>query len=64
MEINLYKNDKYIGFWSKDKVFLQRCPECNRENYAPSVMDGCCSWCGYDANKDDMICKEKKCKAS
>jgi len=27
---------------------LIRCPECNRENYAPAVPDAICCWCGFD----------------
>ncbi len=37
----------------KGKVYLQRCPKCDRENWVPAVAHGQCSWCGYDANKDE-----------
>ena len=37
-------------FYSEDgKPYLQRCPECSRENWAPAVATGRCAWCGYVA---------------
>lgn len=45
-----------IGHAWKDKdtglVFMTRCIQCGRENYAPAVASGVCVWCGYDANKN------------
>ena len=35
------------------------CPKCQRENYALNVALGYCTWCGYDANKDYNIHKDK-----
>lgn len=29
------------------KLFMIYCPKCKLENYAPSVADGQCAWCGY-----------------
>ena len=47
-EINVIINDVYIGFRDKDgKLFLQRCPECGKENYAMWVASGQCAWCGW-----------------
>lgn len=43
------------GFVMKDdnnKIALTRCPECHRENYAMNVLTGCCTWCGFDVNKE------------
>lgn len=38
------------GFLTVDmQIGLIRCPECLRENYAPNVTSGFCSWCGFDA---------------
>lgn len=38
----------YVGFRDKDgMLFLQRCPECRRENYAMAVATGQCAWCGW-----------------
>lgn len=37
------------------KIFLQRCHECGRENYAHCVAKGVCAWCEYDANEDKNI---------
>jgi hypothetical protein len=32
---------------------LQKCPqpECGLENYALNVLQGICTWCGFDANE-------------
>jgi len=48
-------NGKPIGFAPLDSnnIRLQRCPKCERENYAPNVMSGICAWCGFDANDHD-----------
>ena len=27
--------------------FVVRCPKCGRENWAPAVASGMCSWCGW-----------------
>ena len=32
-------------------LLLIRCPKCGRENYAPNVVSGICTWCGYDAHE-------------
>ena len=41
------------NFVGKDgKIYLVRCPKCGRENYAPNVSSGICTWCGFDANKE------------
>ena len=34
-----------------DTLLLIRCPKCNKENYAPNVVSGVCTWCGYDAHE-------------
>lgn len=41
------------GFmWQHEgRIYMVRCPKCGRENYAPNVATGICTWCGYDANK-------------
>lgn len=37
-----------IGFRvDTGELFLQRCPECWRENYAMAVASGQCAWCGW-----------------
>lgn len=38
------------NFISNGKVFLVRCPECKKENWAMAVADGVCVWCGFDGN--------------
>ena len=34
-----------------DTLLLIRCPKCGKENYAPNVALGICTWCGYDAHE-------------
>lgn len=34
------------NFISDGKIFLVRCMECKKENYAPAVASGQCAWCG------------------
>lgn len=36
------------------QYFLQRCPSCDRENYAMNVAVGICTWCGYEASDKDI----------
>ena len=43
------------NFKSKGKVYLVRCPKCDRENWLMAVRHGVCCWCGYDANKDEKF---------
>jgi len=54
-EENLYIDNKYIGFKTKDTIYLQYCPNCGKENYAFAVSSGQCVWCGFDANKDEKM---------
>jgi hypothetical protein len=37
-----------------DKLYLQRCPRCEAENYCLMVSTGVCCWCGYRAKVDDI----------
>lgn len=37
------------------KIYLERCPKCQKENYIPAVATGQCAWCGYDATKKDIL---------
>jgi hypothetical protein len=43
-------NNRFIGFKSKIDgcIGLINCPLCGRENYAPAVLSGICTWCGFD----------------
>jgi ribosomal protein L37E len=49
------RKGKGFGFYAErhgEKViYLVRCFKCGKENYAPAVATGKCSWCGFDANK-------------
>lgn len=36
------------------KIAMERCPKCERENYAMAVLSGECAWCGYKATKKDI----------
>ena len=38
------------NFREKDRTFVIRCQKCSKENYAPNVISGFCSWCGEDHN--------------
>jgi len=40
-------------FWVKEEgtLYMERCPKCERENYAPAVASGICAWCGWDVNR-------------
>jgi ribosomal protein L37E len=42
-------------FWveKEGKLYMERCPKCRAENYAPNVASGICTWCGYDANDEE-----------
>lgn len=44
--------EKGFGYKAKDtgKIGLIRCPKCDKENYAPNVATGFCTWCGFNAN--------------
>lgn len=44
--------EKGIEIDSDGTILLIRCPKCGRENYAPNVMSGICTWCGYNAHYD------------
>jgi hypothetical protein len=32
-------------------IGLERCPACNKDNYAHNISHGFCTWCPFDANK-------------
>lgn len=41
-----------VEFYPKDGTILMiRCPKCGKENWAPQVASGVCSWCGYDGRE-------------
>ena len=42
------------------EIHLLRCPQCNRENYILNISAGVCTWCGYNANKDENLKQELK----
>lgn len=35
-------------------IYMQRCPKCAMENWAPAVATGRCAWCGYYATVEDV----------
>lgn len=41
--------------YNNGELILIRCPKCDRENYALNVLTGICTWCGYNAHKDETI---------
>lgn len=40
------------GMYKVTKLLI-RCPECKRENYAPNVASGVCTWCRFDINEGE-----------
>ena len=53
MEEDYIIGKKSYGFYGENgDIYLVRCPECKRENYAMAVSSGTCAWCGWDV-KDD-----------
>lgn len=47
-------------FVEKGKIYLVRCPKCDRENYAMTVATGQCVWCGYKPTLADLEELEKE----
>lgn len=45
-------NGKFIGFkgLKSDRICVERCGSCGKENYAMAVLSGQCCWCGWDPN--------------
>lgn len=43
------------GYQNKDthKIGMLRCPMCDLENYAMNVSSGLCTWCPFNANKNN-----------
>lgn len=43
--------DRYPNFRNDGRFYLVRCfvcePKYGRENWAPTVADGLCAWCGW-----------------
>jgi len=35
------------------KLYVVRCPECKRENYALAVAGGRCCWCGWGESEKE-----------
>ena len=48
-ERDVFCGDLWLGFRpsGEQQLYLQRCPECYRENYAMAVLSGACAWCGW-----------------
>lgn len=38
---------------AKEGLCMQRCPQCELENWIPAVATGKCAWCGYAAKDED-----------
>lgn len=48
--------ERGYGYVQNDgRLFLVKCPkiDCGLSNYAPNVLRGICTWCGFDANKEE-----------
>lgn len=53
--------DKGHGFYGSDnRIWMQRCFKCGKENHALAVSTGKCAWCGFDANDSESKPKGKK----
>ena len=35
-------------------IALQKCPLCEKENYALSIASGQCSWCPFNTNQAEI----------
>ncbi len=56
MAKSIYK-EQGIEILDDGRILLIVCPKCQRENYAPNVNSGVCTWCGYNAHNDDELRK-------
>ena len=47
-------------FWveKENMLYMVCCPICGAENYAPNVASGICTWCGWNANKEEYYSAE------
>ncbi len=50
----VYVDEVRIGIVGKsdNKIYLEKCPMCRLENYAPAVASGVCAWCGWDVKPE------------
>ena len=46
MKNKLIRRGKGSGFIADNKLYLERCFECGKENYIMNVSTGQCAWCG------------------
>ena len=53
---NILFAGRSIGWITLDsqRVGLEQCPACDRENYALSVLSAKCAWCGWSIDKDKL----------
>lgn len=51
------KETKGFGYRAKTggNICLLRCPNCERENYAPNVPSGQCTWCEFTTKEVQII---------
>jgi len=49
----------YVFRGDDDRLYMVRCPECGKENWAPAVASGQCAWCGYEAQEPVTPRKEE-----
>ena len=60
-DVYYYKDKEHVGYGfipktikenqNEGHVCLEKCPACERENYAMNVLSGYCTWCPFDANE-------------
>ena len=54
-------NDHKPNFRDQNnQLFLIRCFNCGRENWAPTVATGVCAWCGWADKANTPINKANK----
>ena len=52
---NLIYQERGIEAYNDGLILLERRPKCHRENYAPNIITGQCTWCDYNAHKDAKL---------
>lgn len=54
-----YMGDEKKGYGYYDKksklICLNRCPVCDKENWAMAVSTGVCAWCQFNPNDNNKI---------
>jgi len=54
-ELHHGKGYGFISHKEPERVYMVRCFQCGRENYAMAVRSGQCAWCGHQATPRDVL---------